>query len=635
MNKQASFQRKVAYFLGIVILLFPLAFLSRPATVTEGGGLLSQKKQQYGLSQASLGEIDPASETMKLATLGLRGLAVNQLWRKADEYKKKEDWTNLTATLEQLARLQPNIITFWKFQSWNVSYNVSVQFDDYRDRYYYVREGIEFLQQGVQKNKENRQVPQLWWDLGWFVGHKIGRADESVQYRELFKNDDEFHGDDPPPGSDERDNWLVSKKEYNNGIISVQEYGKSIGKKSEKIFYSSPAKSQMSYAEAIENEGEFAKGQNAWKVASDDWSEFGDRWIEHSTGRRLQLGHEDELAAQVKELEGQLSDLAPGLRDKMVEERRAQLSEAQRTALHTPEDKRTDEQWALAGEAEQAIQVNDLQLAKRLESEHPELRKQVGILVQKLADMRTNLIFTDRYKSDANYDYWKLRAEFEQTDTAVEARSKIFEGKKAWKENQDTVTAKKLYDEGFVLWNEVLQNFPELRDPDGTTGDDLMVFIVDYRDLLNAKGDAFPDDFLLWDIIENFDVEDQFSEELAQRERRKNKPAEESSDAEQESAPASEDSTPATDESATEPAAEEESTPAEMTEESAGEEASAEEAPAEEPAEEATPTKEPGAEAAEQPSTEGEQPSESVEPSDTESGGEAEEDSSAGENSGQ
>ena len=97
-------------------------------------------------AQVNLGEVDPASETIKLATLGLRGVAVNLLWEKANYYKKAEDWTNLTATLEQLAKLQPNFITFWKFQAWNLTYNVSVEFDDYRDRYYYVRRGIEFLQ---------------------------------------------------------------------------------------------------------------------------------------------------------------------------------------------------------------------------------------------------------------------------------------------------------------------------------------------------------------------------------------------------------------------------------------------------------------------------------------------------------
>ena len=114
-------------------------------------------------------------------------MAVNLLWEKANYYKKVEDWTNLTATLEQLAKLQPNFITFWKFQAWNLTYNVSVEFDDYHDRYYYVRRGIQFLQEGEHYNTDN---PQLLWDLGWFVGQKIGRADEYVQYRKLFKADD-------------------------------------------------------------------------------------------------------------------------------------------------------------------------------------------------------------------------------------------------------------------------------------------------------------------------------------------------------------------------------------------------------------------------------------------------------------
>ena len=70
----------------------------------------------------------------------------------------KEDWTNLTATLEQLAKLQPNFITFWKFQAWNLSYNVSVEFDDYHDRYSFVRRGIEFLKEGEKYNRDNPQL---------------------------------------------------------------------------------------------------------------------------------------------------------------------------------------------------------------------------------------------------------------------------------------------------------------------------------------------------------------------------------------------------------------------------------------------------------------------------------------------
>lgn len=552
-HKKKSFYRKLIYVGSIVALLYPLAILSSPATTVKSGGKLAQLRAENGLSQANLGEIDPASETMKLATLGLRGLAVNLLWGKANDYKKKEDWTNLTATLEQLALLQPNFITFWKYQSWNVAYNVSVQFDDYRDRYYYVREGIQFLEQGVAKNRENREIPQLLWDLGWFIGQKIGKADEVAQYRRLFKNDDEYHGDEPPPGSDERDNWLVSKVEYGNAINAIDR-GKSLGKKSEKIVYSSPAKSQMSYAAAIEEEGEFDKGQNAWIVASDDWREFGDRWIEHSTGRRLQLGHADRLEKSIAEKAEELDNLVPGLRDELISEKRKSLSPKQLAALDKPEDERTSEERQIAFEAKPKVEVLDVELVEEIAKVKPELRKRASLLAAWIADRRVDAIFTVRYKSDSNYDYWKLRAEFEQTDTAVEARRKIFEGKRAYTENQDAEKAKQLYEEGFAKWKEVLDTFPALRDPEGTTGDDLLVYVVDYRKVLRSIGEEIPDDFPLWDIIENFDAEQDFQEELAnrlarQRDGAKLDSSESSSDASEEDSSVQSSSSPEADNS--------------------------------------------------------------------------------------
>jgi hypothetical protein len=296
MNARRSFRNKLVYIVGIMILILPMWWLGSPATPTNrDGGKLASLQNTYGLAQSNLGEIDPASETMKLCTLGFRGLAAQLLWNQAQEAKKEENWTQLTATLKQLSRLQPNFITFWKFQSWNISYNVSVQFDDYRDRYYYVREGIRFLGEGIDHNRENTDIPQLLWDLGWFLGQKIGRADEYVQYRRLFRADDAFHGDRP---LDERDNWLVGKEAYLDAVDAIQVRGKSLGKKSEKIFYSSPAKSQMNYSEAIEEEGDFEVSPVSWRIAEVEWREFGDRLIEHSTGVKLQLGRQEDVAAR-------------------------------------------------------------------------------------------------------------------------------------------------------------------------------------------------------------------------------------------------------------------------------------------------------------------------------------------------
>ena len=63
MNERRTFVRKIVYVLIMVVLLFPLYALS---------GKLSVLREDNKLSQADLGEIDPNSEALKLATLGLR-----------------------------------------------------------------------------------------------------------------------------------------------------------------------------------------------------------------------------------------------------------------------------------------------------------------------------------------------------------------------------------------------------------------------------------------------------------------------------------------------------------------------------------------------------------------------------------
>jgi hypothetical protein len=112
--------------------------------------------------------------------------------------------------LEQMTKLQPNFYSVWDFQAHNLSYNISVEFDDYHDRYSWVMKGIEFLRQGITYNLRE---PRLLGRMGWFIGQKVGRADEKKQYRRLFKADDEFHERDRPGRTlPERDNWLVARE---------------------------------------------------------------------------------------------------------------------------------------------------------------------------------------------------------------------------------------------------------------------------------------------------------------------------------------------------------------------------------------------------------------------------------------
>ena len=238
MTSRNAFWRKIILGILIGVLLIPLYWLSNPATnAAKGakgspGGVLARLRTDNKLSQANLGQIDPTSVTIKLSTLGLRGVAANILWEKAIDYQMKKDWANRGATLNQITKIQPNFINVWINQSWNLSYNISREFDDYRERYRWVIKGFEFLQQGMAYNEHE---PRLWYEMGRMTSQKVGKADENVQYRRLLRKDDDFRDSLPAKilnPSDNRysplipagmyagmiDNWLLGKTWYKEAI---------------------------------------------------------------------------------------------------------------------------------------------------------------------------------------------------------------------------------------------------------------------------------------------------------------------------------------------------------------------------------------------------------------------------------
>ena len=282
MRSRSSFVRKIFYLLAIGLLLIPLYLLGHPATSAtkdvqgNPGGMLAQLRDKYELSQAQLGEIDPTSVTIKLATLGMRGIAANILWTKATDYKMKKDWTNFGATLNQITKVQPNFLNVWVNQAWNLSYNVSVEFDDYRERYRWVIKGFKFLNEGIQYNEGQ---PKLPFELGRYVSQKIGKADEVKQFRRLFAEDADYRESLPADlrdtGLDYRghpDNWLVGKGWYEKGIEMVESISRAKIGQSPLISYSSAPMCQMNYAEAMEKDGTFGEvAKGTWATAANEW----------------------------------------------------------------------------------------------------------------------------------------------------------------------------------------------------------------------------------------------------------------------------------------------------------------------------------------------------------------------------
>ncbi len=478
----------------IAVLLVPLSALSQPADSTSTGGLLARLRSAYGLSQANLGEVDPASETMRFATLGLKNIAVTLLWDRANHYKKVEDWANLSATLEQMTKLQPNFYSVWDFQAHNLSYNISVEFDDFRDRYAWVIKGIEFLRQGIAYNTRE---PRLLGRMGWFIGQKIGKADEKAQYRRLFKADDDFHDrDDPDRTLPERDNWLVGRQKYRAGQALVDR-GAAL-KTTPLIFHSEPMMTAINYARALEEDGEFGPAaKDGWKLANEELARFAERDISTSWGVPIQLRLRESEEQRAKALADELEALLPGQFAALVENRRASLTDEQRRALDTPAMDRTEAEQLAAAAAETQQAVTWKMVARQAPAD---VRAKAEELARDHTEAQERATMIERYRDIVNFDFWKASCEAEVTEPALEARESTWRADKEF-EAARLQASKQAYEQSFNAWRKVLDGSKVLRE-DPLTADDIAEVIDRYRKLLEQLDEPFPSPFVLQDILD-------------------------------------------------------------------------------------------------------------------------------------
>jgi hypothetical protein len=169
-------QRKLLY-LGLILVLLTLSVIWRYSVIDGLAERLAVREQ-------SRGEVELTGAVVRLGLTGSRGLATCVLWANAIEKQKKNQWNELEVLVRSLTKLQPHFITPWLFQSWNLAYNVSVESDRVRDKYFYITRGVELLAEGERQNAFH---PDLRWSIGFYTQHKICQSDETNYKRSLFQ----------------------------------------------------------------------------------------------------------------------------------------------------------------------------------------------------------------------------------------------------------------------------------------------------------------------------------------------------------------------------------------------------------------------------------------------------------------
>jgi hypothetical protein len=383
-----------------------------------------------------------------------------------------------------------------------MSYNTSVEFDDYRQRYAWVKKGIDFLMEGERYNRDD---PLILKDLGWYMGQKVGRADEHKQFRRLFRKDDQFVQTFPAYIDINRaytrygyDNWLMAGLWYDRSVSAVDERGKRLYGDGPLIFYRNPSMSKMNHAEALEDDfrpDEVA--QNAWAEAEKAWTGFGDRPINSSWGEALRLNQLEQIHVQVAELERELDEFAPGVRERIVEERKKQLDPLFVAAVETPPEERTQAEVERVNAAAPMLDVDP----KLIFAEIPQDKRtgEAVRLTDRIAKLKQYATYVDRYRNQVAFDYWMGRARMEAQADAIAARNFLLDAKEDFQAGR-LEEAKSDFERGFALWKTLLTDYPVTLDPSMT--DELTASIALYGRTLDALGETFPKPFDLQMVID-------------------------------------------------------------------------------------------------------------------------------------
>lgn len=159
------------------------------------GASFTQKSLNHDRGTLGLTRREPlenAPPVLAFTTVALgsfRGLIANALWIRATELQEEDKFFEMQQLADWITKLEPHYPQVWVHQAWNMSYNISVKFKDFGDRWRWVRAGIELLRdEGL---KYNPNEPLIYRELAWHFQHKMGQNldDANMYYKQQWANE--------------------------------------------------------------------------------------------------------------------------------------------------------------------------------------------------------------------------------------------------------------------------------------------------------------------------------------------------------------------------------------------------------------------------------------------------------------
>ncbi len=151
---------------------------------------LNRDRERLGLTQmAVLENAPPVLAFTTVALGGFRGLIANFLWIRASDMQMDDKVFEAVQLADWITKLEPHYSQVWVHQAWNMAYNISVKFSDFKDRWNWVQRGVELLRdEGLKYNPNDILIHR---ELGWIFQHKMGynMDDAHFYYKKAWFDD--------------------------------------------------------------------------------------------------------------------------------------------------------------------------------------------------------------------------------------------------------------------------------------------------------------------------------------------------------------------------------------------------------------------------------------------------------------
>jgi len=136
---------------------------------------------------------DLPTRVAALSLGGLRGFLAIYLWVEAESAKNQRSHEDLLDRYYRIANLQSDYTSVWEFHSWNLAWNVSVQWASVERRYEWVRYGIEFLAEGIRRNPRSVNLLEAMGRIYYQRIAQNTRTEDREHFTAKVQQDDGAH----------------------------------------------------------------------------------------------------------------------------------------------------------------------------------------------------------------------------------------------------------------------------------------------------------------------------------------------------------------------------------------------------------------------------------------------------------